>query len=168
MYSMWRCRRTSYSAIEPAPRSKNYFSLGGGIVDKSGLAVNLERHAGSDDLRGLAPNEQATSPSGAPSLVEGTSCPGSLDVSITEELPNDFPALFAKYPSITHVFFNSNKAEAAFLPALRADRHVFARLPRWSLLMPGVGQLPEPDITSPNSFQVVPSNRSNCICLIGA
>jgi hypothetical protein len=28
-------------------------------------------------------------------------------------------------------------------------------------------QLPEADITSPNSFQVVPSNRCNCICLIG-
>jgi len=44
-------------------------------------------------------------------------------VSITEELPNDFPALFAKYPHITHVFFKGSKAEAAFrrhaLPACR-------------------------------------------------
>ena len=31
--------------------------------------------------------------------------PGSLDASIKEEVANDFPALFAKYPNITHVFF---------------------------------------------------------------
>ena len=29
-------------------------------------------------------------------------------------------------------------------------------------------QLPDPEITSPNSFQVVPSNFCNCICLIGS
>ena len=32
----------------------------------------------------------------------------------------------------------------------------------------GGRQLPDPEITSPNSCQVVPSNFSNCICLIGA
>src|ERR1700751_4240082 len=30
--------------------------------------------------------------------------PGSLDASITEEVPNHFPGFFAKYPNITHVF----------------------------------------------------------------
>src|SRR5215467_5997853 len=40
--------------------------------------------------------------------------PGSLDASITEDVPNNFSALFAKYPNITHVFFNGRKAEAAF------------------------------------------------------
>jgi G:T/U-mismatch repair DNA glycosylase len=37
-----------------------------------------------------------------------------LDASITEEVANDFPALFARYPIITHVFFNGRKAEGAF------------------------------------------------------
>jgi G:T/U-mismatch repair DNA glycosylase len=44
--------------------------------------------------------------------------------------------LFAKYPNITHVFFNGSKAEAAFrrhaLPALSEDCHIFARLPSTS------------------------------------
>ena len=58
---------------------------------------------------------------------------GSLDASIKEEVANDFPAFFARYPNITHVFFNGSKAERFFLryakPALSEDRHVFARLP---------------------------------------
>jgi TDG/mug DNA glycosylase family protein len=62
--------------------------------------------------------------------------PGSLDASITEEVANDFAALFAKYPNITHVFFNGRKPETAFrrhaLPALPEDRHVLKRLPSTS------------------------------------
>jgi TDG/mug DNA glycosylase family protein len=62
--------------------------------------------------------------------------PGSLDASITEEVANDFPAFFAKYPNITHVFFNGRAAEATFrrhaLPSLLEDRHVFSRLPSTS------------------------------------
>jgi len=62
--------------------------------------------------------------------------PGSLDASITEEVANDFLALFVKYPNITHVFFNGRNAEKAFrrhvLPALLEDRHVFERLPSTS------------------------------------
>jgi hypoxanthine-DNA glycosylase len=61
---------------------------------------------------------------------------GSLDASITEEVANDFPALFAKYPKITHVFFNGSKAERAFrrhvLPTLPEDDHIFTRLPSTS------------------------------------
>src|SRR6516164_7504873 len=60
---------------------------------------------------------------------------GSLDASIKEEVANDFPALFAKYPNITHVFFNGSKAERSFLrhtTTLSEDRHVFARLPSTS------------------------------------
>jgi double-stranded uracil-DNA glycosylase len=49
---------------------------------------------------------------------------------------NDFPALFAEYPNIKHVFFNGGTAERAFrryvLPALPEDNHVFARLPSTS------------------------------------
>jgi double-stranded uracil-DNA glycosylase len=62
--------------------------------------------------------------------------PGSLDALIKEEVANDFPALFAKYPNITHVFFNGSKAERSFLrhakAALSEDSHVFARLPSTS------------------------------------
>jgi hypoxanthine-DNA glycosylase len=61
--------------------------------------------------------------------------PGSLDASIKEEVANDFPALFAKYPNIAHVFFNGRKAERSFLrhtTTLSQDRHVFARLPSTS------------------------------------
>jgi hypoxanthine-DNA glycosylase len=62
--------------------------------------------------------------------------PGSLDASIKEEVANDFPALFAKYPNITHVFFNGSKAERSFLrhttPTLSEYHHVFARLPSTS------------------------------------
>ena len=63
--------------------------------------------------------------------------PGSLDASITEEVANDFPALFAAHPDITHVFFNGSKAETAFrrlvLPVLPDDhRLTFMRLPSTS------------------------------------
>jgi TDG/mug DNA glycosylase family protein len=62
--------------------------------------------------------------------------PGSMDASITEEVANDFLAFFAKYPSITHVFFNGSKSEKIFrrltLPSLAQDRHVFTSLPSTS------------------------------------
>ena len=62
--------------------------------------------------------------------------PGSLDASIIEEVANDFPALFATYPNITHVFFNGGKPEKAFrrhlLPTLHGHRPVFTRLPSTS------------------------------------
>ena len=46
--------------------------------------------------------------------------PGSLDASITEEVANGCPALFAKYPSITNVFFNGRKPETAFAAMSRS------------------------------------------------
>jgi len=69
--------------------------------------------------------------------LQACSRPGSLDTSITEEVANDFPAFFARYPNITHVFFNGGKAEKAFrhhaLPTLSKDQGiVFARLPSTS------------------------------------
>jgi G:T/U-mismatch repair DNA glycosylase len=49
---------------------------------------------------------------------------------------NNFPALFAEYPNISHVFFNGGTAERTFrrhvLAALSEDHHVFARLPSTS------------------------------------
>jgi double-stranded uracil-DNA glycosylase len=69
--------------------------------------------------------------------LQACSRPGSLDASITEEVANDFPALFARYPNITHVFFNGSKAETAFRrhaqPALpKGHRIIFTRLPSTS------------------------------------
>jgi hypoxanthine-DNA glycosylase len=62
--------------------------------------------------------------------------PGSLDSAITDEVPNDFATLFARYPKITHVFFNGAKAESAFrrhvLPTLSDSHHIFTRLPSTS------------------------------------
>jgi TDG/mug DNA glycosylase family protein len=52
---------------------------------------------------------------------------GSQDASIKEEVVNDFPVFFDKYPNITHVFFNGREAEKAFrrhvLPTLTEDQH---------------------------------------------
>jgi hypoxanthine-DNA glycosylase len=68
--------------------------------------------------------------------LQACSRPGSLDASITEDVANDFSAFFAKYPNITHVFFNGRKAEAAFrryaLPSLPEEHHIFTRLPSTS------------------------------------
>jgi hypoxanthine-DNA glycosylase len=62
--------------------------------------------------------------------------PDSLDESITEEVVNDFPAFFAKHPSIAHVFFNGGKAQTMFrrhvLPAPTEDRYIFTCLPSTS------------------------------------
>ncbi len=41
--------------------------------------------------------------------------PGSLDASINEEVVNDFPAFFAKHPTIKHVLFNGSIPEWAGL-----------------------------------------------------
>ena len=53
-----------------------------------------------------------------------------------EEVPNDFPAFFARYPSISHVFFNGSKAEKALrrhaLPLMFSTQHNFTRLPSTS------------------------------------
>jgi double-stranded uracil-DNA glycosylase len=61
---------------------------------------------------------------------------GSLDTSILEEVANDFPTLFEKYPGISDVFFNGGKAEKVFrrhvLPALTKDRLIYTRLPSTS------------------------------------
>jgi double-stranded uracil-DNA glycosylase len=56
--------------------------------------------------------------------------PGSLDSKITNETVNDFPAFFKKHPHITHVFFDSGKAEEAFhrlaMPLLEQNSFVFS------------------------------------------
>jgi hypoxanthine-DNA glycosylase len=61
---------------------------------------------------------------------------GSLDSDIRDEEANDFAALFASFPTITHVFFNGAKSEAAFrrhvLPSLTGSQRAFVRLPSTS------------------------------------
>lgn len=39
---------------------------------------------------------------------------GSLNVNISDEVPNDFKSFFAQYPNIKAVFFNGGKAEKMF------------------------------------------------------
>lgn len=62
--------------------------------------------------------------------------PGSLDASITDEVPNDFVKFFKKHPAITHVFFNGAHADQAFrrhvAPTLPDRGQVFVRLPSTS------------------------------------
>lgn len=41
--------------------------------------------------------------------------PGSLDSRITKPLPNDFPALFKKYPQVRTLLFNGQTAAKYFL-----------------------------------------------------
>ena len=40
--------------------------------------------------------------------------PGSRDSAISDEVVSDFPTFFKKHPHITHVFFDSSKAEHAY------------------------------------------------------
>ncbi|MBI4032018.1 MAG: DNA-deoxyinosine glycosylase [Proteobacteria bacterium] len=56
--------------------------------------------------------------------------PGSLDSSITDEMPNDFASFFAAHRRITHVFFNGQKAAQSF------RRHVL-KIPLTLSLFPG-------------------------------
>jgi hypoxanthine-DNA glycosylase len=68
--------------------------------------------------------------------VEACVRPGSMDKSIIDEIPNDFAALFATYPKISHVFFNGGKSEAVFRrhvrPTLTGDCRIYVRLPSTS------------------------------------
>ena len=48
--------------------------------------------------------------------------PGSLDSDITDETPNDFISFFAAHPSITHVFFNGQKAAQSFHSCFLSSR----------------------------------------------
>ena len=49
-------------------------------------------------------------------VIERCERQGSLDTAIVNDsiIINDFNALFATYPSITHIFFNGRKAESEF------------------------------------------------------
>lgn len=48
-------------------------------------------------------------------VLESCTCEGSLDSNIKNEVVNDFSAFYQQYPKITHVFFDSRKAEEFYL-----------------------------------------------------
>lgn len=48
-------------------------------------------------------------------VLESCTCEGSLDSNIKNEVVNDFSAFYRQYPNITHVFFDSRKAEEFYL-----------------------------------------------------
>lgn len=47
---------------------------------------------------------------------------GSLDVNISDEVPNDFKSLFEKYPNIKSILFNGAKAKALFQKYFSIDK----------------------------------------------
>jgi hypoxanthine-DNA glycosylase len=58
---------------------------------------------------------------------------GSLDVNISDEVPNDFNAFFLKYPKIKSVFLNGNKAAQIFSRySLLMAGKIFTNLPSTS------------------------------------
>lgn len=58
---------------------------------------------------------------------------GSLDSHIKKDSPNDFAALYNKYPNIKHVFFNGTKAFETYRKKVGFDDiHTFAKLPSTS------------------------------------
>src|ERR1700740_1006339 len=63
--------------------------------------------------------------------------------------------------------FNYRRPELVKTPDQRCSANAPHRV-RGTRLGSNQDQVPQPDITSPNSFQVVPSNFCNCICLIGS
>lgn len=44
-------------------------------------------------------------------VLESCTCEGSLDSNIKNEVVNDFAAFYQEHPFITHIFFDSKKAE---------------------------------------------------------
>ncbi|HJD19101.1 MAG TPA: DNA-deoxyinosine glycosylase [Candidatus Avelusimicrobium excrementipullorum] len=57
---------------------------------------------------------------------------GSLDSRITQQIPNDFPALFARYPAIHTLLFNGTAAFAFYKRAFGTPDKKFYRLPSTS------------------------------------
>ena len=48
-------------------------------------------------------------------VLESCTCEGSLDSNIKNEVVNDFASFYELHPNITHVFFDSRKAEEFYL-----------------------------------------------------
>lgn len=54
-------------------------------------------------------------------VLEACSREGSLDSAIEQEIPNDFDSFFKSHPSITHIYFNGQKAAAYFKQFAKLD-----------------------------------------------
>lgn len=57
---------------------------------------------------------------------------GSLDSAITQETANDFPSLFARFPHVRTLLFNSQSSHRFFVRALGKPAHKYAVLPSTS------------------------------------
>jgi double-stranded uracil-DNA glycosylase len=97
--------------------------------------------------------------------VEACVRPGSMDKSITDEVANDFLTFFARYPNISHVFFNGSKSEAVFRrrarPTLTNDRRVYARLPSTSPAHAGMALAAKVQAWSAVRRALSPSSTTN-------
>lgn len=63
-------------------------------------------------------------------VLESCTCEGSLDSNIKNEVVNDFAAFYQQYPAITHVFFDSRKAEEFYLRYVKkSDNKIYHLLP---------------------------------------
>jgi len=63
-------------------------------------------------------------------VLESCTCEGSLDSNIKNEVVNDFPAFYEQYPAITHIFFDSKKAEQFYLKYVKkSERKIYHSLP---------------------------------------
>jgi len=54
-------------------------------------------------------------------VLESCTCEGSLDSNIKNEVVNDFSEFYKQYPAITHVFFDSKKAEQFYLKYVKQN-----------------------------------------------
>lgn len=63
-------------------------------------------------------------------VLESCTCEGSLDSNIKNEVVNNFAAFYKQYPAITHVFFDSKKAEQFYLKYVKkSDGKSYHSLP---------------------------------------
>jgi len=63
-------------------------------------------------------------------VLESCTCEGSLDSNIRNEAVNDFAEFYSTYPAISHVFFDSKKAEEFYLRHVKkSEDKVYYLLP---------------------------------------
>lgn len=55
-------------------------------------------------------------------VLESCTCEGSLDSNIKNEVVNDFSAFYLQYPAISHIFFDSRKAEEFYLRHVKKSK----------------------------------------------
>lgn len=55
-------------------------------------------------------------------VLESCTCEGSLDSNIKNEVVNDFASFYQEHPLITHIFFDSKKAEEFYLRHVKKSK----------------------------------------------